>query len=105
VRRSSPQITYQIPVPNMEYLVTLKVCRNPTSVGVLAARIFSVAVNGQTNSRVASDVSRANAGATQKLGTRPSRFPVSNGQITIALSAIQNWPIIDAIEIAAGQLP
>jgi hypothetical protein len=44
----SPQLTYQIPVPNMDYLVTLKFAEpmpwNPGD------RVFSVSVNGQTNS-------------------------------------------------------
>jgi len=96
---SSPQITYQIPVPNMEYLVTLKFAEPNVSWGP-GARIFSVAVNGQTNSALSQVDVSANAGATQKAWDATIPVSVSNGQITIALSAIQNWPIIDAIEIA-----
>jgi hypothetical protein len=96
---SSPQITYQIPVPNMEYLVTLKFAEPNVSWGP-GARIFSVAVNGQTNSALSQVDVSANAGATQKAWDATIPVSVSNGQITIAISAIQNWPIIDAIEIA-----
>jgi RHS repeat-associated protein len=95
---SRPDITYQIPVPNMEYLVTLKFAEPNLSAG---QRVFSVAVNGQTNSVLSAVDVAANAGGPQKAWDTTIPISVANGQITIAFSSINGGPIINAIEIRA----
>jgi hypothetical protein len=97
---TSPQMTYQIPVPNMDYLVTLKFAEPTTSWWGPGSRVFSVAVNGQTNSVLERVDVWANAGGPQIPWDTTIPVSVSNGQITIAFTSINGAaPIINAIEI------
>jgi hypothetical protein len=99
---TSPQMTYQIPVPNMDYLVTLKFAEPTTSWWGPGSRVFSVAVNGQTNSVLERVDVWVNAGGPQILWDTTIPISVSNGQITIAFASINGAaPIINAIQIVA----
>jgi hypothetical protein len=94
----SNPITYQIPVPNMDYLVTLKFAEPSPNCGP-GCRIFSAAVNGQTNTVLSQVDVAANAQGTNKPWDASIPVSVSNSQITIAFSVVNNAPIINAIEI------
>jgi RHS repeat-associated protein len=96
---TSPQMTYQIPVPNMDYLVTLKFAEPSSGCGP-GCRIFSVAVNGQTNSVLQRVDVAASAGAPQSAWDTTVPVSVNSGQITIAFTSINNPPIINAIQVA-----
>jgi hypothetical protein len=97
-RACYPSLTYRFTVPNMDYLVTLKFVEpyytNPGD------RVFSASVNGTTNNVLNRIDVLANAGGQFKpWDTPPIPVTVSDGQITIQLSAITNYSDISAIEI------
>jgi RHS repeat-associated protein len=96
---NNPQMSYQIPVPNMDYLVTLKFAEPNANWGP-GSRIFSVTVNGQTNSALQRVDVAANAGGSQKAWDTTIPVSVNNNSINIAFSSISGGaPIINAIEI------
>jgi YD repeat-containing protein len=96
--QGAPQMTYQIPVSNMDYLVTLKFAE-PNATWVAGDRLFSVSVNGATNSVLNQVDVVANAGGAQKPWDTTVPVSVYNSYITIAFTNIRNAAIINAIEI------
>src|SRR5208283_4211087 len=85
----APQITYQIPVPNMGYLVTLKFAE-PDGGWFFGAgsRVFSVTVNGQTNSVLSQVDVFANSGGQEIPWDTTIPVSVNNGQINISFTGI-----------------
>src|SRR5207237_10545985 len=84
-------------VPNMDYLVTLKFAE--PSYSQAGRRIFSVSVNGTTNSVLNSVDVAANAGGQYKPWDTTIPVTVSDGKITIQFLSIADWSSVNRIEI------
>ena len=93
-------ISYLFPVPNMNYVVTLKFA-DPTY-ATAGQRVFGVSVNGVTNSALSNVDVAANAGGQYKAWDASIPVSVSNGQINIVFTGSVGMAIINAIEISAA---
>jgi len=96
--RYASTFSYQIPVPNGNYTVTLKFAE-PTRTAA-GQRRFNVAING-TPVLTNFDIFAAAGG--QFIAVDES-FPVSvtGGQISIQLTSGNDWPIISGVQVTAG---
>jgi hypothetical protein len=93
--RYAENFTYQFPVPNGSYTVTLKFAE--VSYASANQRVFHVSLNG---TRVLTNFDIVAAAGGEYIAVDKS-FTVNatNGQITIQFLEGNNWPMVDAIEI------